>query len=147
MRVPEDDPYKLDRFVSAQNPVYLDVCAELAAGDKRSHWMWFVFPQLALLGRSATARHYGIDSKAEALAYWLHPALGERLKHCTALVLQVQGRTAHQIFHSPDDLKFRSCMTLFGVIAQEEPIFGTALNKYFGGEGDPLTLDLLARMT
>ncbi|MDM0117313.1 DUF1810 domain-containing protein [Variovorax sp. J22R133] len=142
----DDDPHQLQRFVAAQNPVYADVCAELAAGDKASHWMWFVFPQLAQLGRSSTARHYGIASRAEALAYWQHPVLGERLKHCTALVLSVQGRTAHQIFHSPDDLKFRSCVTLFGAIAPGEPVFGKALKKFFEGQGDRLTLDLLAQM-
>ena len=138
-----DDPHRLERFVQAQAPVYGQVCAELAAGEKRSHWMWFVFPQLAELGHSSTAQFYGIGSRAEALAYWRHPVLGARLAQCTALVLAVQGRTAHQVFHSPDDLKFRSCLTLFDASVPGEPLFHQALDKYYGGEGDPLTLSLL----
>src|SRR5947207_4341757 len=106
-----DDPHDLQRFVDAQDPVYHDVRLELAAGEKRSHWMWFVFPQMKALGRSATARHYGIVSRAEAQAYWQHPVLGPRLKECAGLVLAVQGRTALQIMGPPDDIKLRSCMT------------------------------------
>jgi len=142
--MPDDDPHDLQRFVLAQAPVYGQVCAELAAGDKRSHWMWFVFPQLAALGRSATALHFGLHSGAEALAYLGHPLLGDRLRHCTGLVLGVQGRSAHEIFHSPDDLKFRSCMTLFDAAMPTEPLFGQALARYFGGQGDARTLELLA---
>lgn len=138
------DPHDLQRFVEAQNPVYPQVCAELAAGAKTSHWMWFVFPQLKGLGLSAMARHYGIASRAEALAYWQHPVLGARLKQCSELVVAVEGRTALQIFHSPDDLKFRSCMTLFAQVAPQEPVFSRALAKYFGGVGDVRTLELLA---
>ncbi|MFC5523626.1 DUF1810 domain-containing protein [Polaromonas jejuensis] len=138
------DPYDLQRFVEAQDPLYPQVCAELAAGAKTSHWMWFVFPQLKALGRSATAQHFGIASRAEALAYWQHPVLGPRLKECSELVVAIDGRTAQQIFRSPDDLKFRSCMTLFAQVALEEPIFNRALAKYFGGEGDAGTLALLA---
>jgi uncharacterized protein (DUF1810 family) len=137
------DPFDLQRFVDAQAPVYDAVCAELAAGDKRSHWMWFVFPQLAALGRSATALHFGIRSRGEALAYVAHPLLGHRLRHCTALVMGVQGKSAHQIFHSPDDMKFRSCMTLFGAVQPQEPLFAQALARYFDGD-DPRTLALLA---
>ena len=138
-----DDPHNLQRFVAAQESVYPQVQAELAAGAKRSHWMWFVFPQLKGLGRSSMARHYGIASKAEAQAYWQHPLLGPRLQHCSALVLGVEGKTALQILGSPDDMKFHSCMTLFAQVAPDEPVFGAALKKYFGGEPDPNTLALL----
>ena len=138
-----DDPFDLQRFVTAQQPVYAQVRAELAAGDKSSHWMWFVFPQLKGLGRSATARHYGLVSLGEAQAYWQHPVLGPRLKECTQLMLGVEGRTALQILGSPDDLKFRSCMTLFERAVPDEPVFGRALQKYCAGERDPQTLQLL----
>ena len=103
----------LERFVDAQESVFAAVFNELKAGKKTSHWMWFVFPQLRGLGRSAIAQHFGIESRDEALAYWQHPVLGKRLKECTLLVLEVDDRTAHEIFGSPDDVKFRSCMTLF----------------------------------
>jgi len=136
------DPFDLQRFVDAQRGVHEQACAELAAGCKRSHWMWFVFPQLQGLGRSATAQHYGIASRAEAQAYWAHPLLGPRLRQCTELVLAVDGRSARQIFGPPDDLKFRSCMTLFAQ-ATGEPVFTRALQKYFGGEADPRTIELL----
>ncbi|WP_119157051.1 DUF1810 domain-containing protein [Caldimonas tepidiphila] len=138
-----DDPHDLQRFVAAQEPVYRQVCAELAAGEKASHWMWFVFPQLRGLGRSATARHFGLASAAEARAYWRHPLLGPRLQECTALVLAVEERTAHQILGSPDDLKFRSSMTLFAQVAPGEPLFGRAIGRFFGGVFDPRTLELL----
>ena len=137
------DHYDLQRFVLAQDPVYSQVCAELAAGDKTSHWMWFVFPQLRALGRSATAQHFGITCRAEAQAYWQHPVLGPRLKECSERVMAVEGKSALQIFHSPDDLKFRSSMTLFAQVAPQEAIFDRALVKYFGGKGDVKTLDLL----
>ena len=137
-----DDPFELQRFVDAQAPVYRQVCAELAAGRKASHWMWFVFPQLKGLGRSATAQHYGIGSAAEARAYRAHPLLGPRLTQCTELVLAVEGRSAHEIFGPPDDLKFRSCMTLFAR-ATGEPLFARALDRYFGGQPDPATVELL----
>ena len=135
-----DDPFDLQRFVAAQAPVYAQVTAELAAGRKRSHWMWFVFPQLKGLGRSAMAQHYGIASPAEARAYWAHPLLGPRLAQCTGLVLAIDGPSVHEIFGSPDDLKFRSCMTLFAQ-ATGEPLFTRALEKYFGGEADPRTVE------
>ena len=134
----------LSRFVEAQQPLMDDVRAELAAGRKRAHWMWFVFPQLRGLGHSAMARHYGIASREEAAAYLAHPTLGARLRECTALVLAVQGRTAHEIFGSPDDLKLRSCLTLFGEIDGPASVFGRALVKYFDGQPDPMTLQLLA---
>ena len=137
------DPYDLQRFVLAQNPVYRQICAELTAGAKTSHWMWFVFPQLRALGRSATAQHFGIASRAEAEAYCQHPVLGPRLKTCSELVMAVEGKSALQIFHSPDDLKFRSSMTLFANVAPQEPVFNRALAKYFGGKGDARTIDLL----
>ncbi|MGZ5215824.1 MAG: DUF1810 domain-containing protein [Caldimonas sp.] len=133
----------LARFVEAQSPVYASVLAELAAGRKTSHWMWFVFPQLKALGRSGTARFYGVEDRAEAAAYWQHPVLGKRLKECTRLVLATQGKTAHDIFGSPDDLKLRSCMTLFGAVAPEEPAFRDVLARFYGGEPDPATLVLL----
>ena len=137
------DPFDLERFVTAQLPVYPQVCLELARGRKTSHWMWFVFPQLKALGHSATAQQYGISGRDEALAYWQHALLGARLRECTALVLQVQGRTLHQIFGSPDDLKFVSCMTLFGAVAPEEPAFAQAIARLAGGRADARTLGLL----
>lgn len=138
------DPHHLQRFMDAQNPVYQDVLAELAAGEKTSHWMWFVFPQHKGLGRSAMAQHYGIASLEEAQAYWRHPVLGNRLRECVELVVAVHGKTALQIFGSPDDLKFRSSLTLFSLLEPDEPVFKRALAKYFGGIGDSRTLELLA---
>lgn len=132
------DPDQLHRFLEAQDPVYDRVCAELRAGHKRTHWMWYVFPQLRGLGRSQMAEHFGIGSKEEAAAYLAHPVLGARLRECTQLVNEVQGRSATQIFGSPDDLKFRSSMTLFSMVS-DDPVFAAALEKYFGGEPDPLT--------
>ncbi|CAN5544478.1 DUF1810 domain-containing protein [soil metagenome] len=135
----------LERFVEAQDPVYVSVCEELAAGKKTSHWMWFVFPQLKGLGRSAMAKHFGLESRDEALAYWQHPLLGQRLKQCTMLVLAAGlHKTAHDILGSPDDLKFRSCMTLFCQLAPDEPVFSQALEWFFGGLPDEATLKLLA---
>ena len=138
-----NDHHDLQRFVDAQDPVYRQVCAELAAGAKASHWMWFVFPQLEGLGRSAIARHFGIASKAEAEAYWKHPVLGPRLKECSELVLAVPGKSVLQIFGSTDALKFRSSMTLFAQVAPDEPVFTRALARYFGGDPDQRTLELL----
>ena len=133
----------LHRFVDAQDQVYPAVLEELRAGAKRSHWMWFVFPQLAGLGSSATAAHYALASLDEARAYLAHPLLGERLLTCTGLVNAAQGRSAHAIFGTPDDLKFRSSMTLFCRAAPDEPAFSTALRRYFAGLPDPRTLELL----
>ncbi|MDB5778514.1 MAG: hypothetical protein JWP79_1236 [Polaromonas sp.] len=133
----------LERFIAAQDPVYPSVCEELAAGRKTSHWMWFVFPQLKALGRSSIAKHFGIETRDEALAYWQHPVLARRLRECTALVLAVTGKTAHEIFGSPDDLKFRSCMTLFAQVAPDEMVFSLALQRFFGGQPDENTLNLL----
>lgn len=134
-----DDPFDLARFVSAQAPVIEAVRDELRAGRKRSHWMWFVFPQLKGLGLSGTAQHYGIASLEEARAYLAHPVLGPRLRECCALMLAVPGKSAHDILGSPDDLKFRSCLTLFGLAAPEEPLFRNGLERFYGGEGDPRT--------
>ena len=133
----------LERFVEAQAPVWADVLRELAAARKRSHWMWFVFPQLKSLGRSATAKHYGLEDRAEAGAYWRHPLLGPRLVQCTRLVLATSGRSAHDIFGSPDELKLCSCMTLFAAVAPEEPAFRSVLERFYGGVADPSTLALL----
>jgi len=138
------DPHNLKRFVDAQAPVYAQVCAELTAGRKRSHWMWFVFPQIKGLGVSPTAQFYAVASRAEAEAYLAHPVLGPRLRECTQLVLDVAGRSAHDVFGSPDDLKFRSCVTLFADVATDEALFEAALRKYFNGEPDRRTVEALA---
>jgi uncharacterized protein (DUF1810 family) len=137
------DRFDLQRFVSAQDRVWPDVQAELAAGAKTSHWMWFVFPQLAGLGRSGTARFYGIASLAEARAYWAHPVLGARLKECCGLLTALQGRSALQVFGPIDALKLRSCLTLFERAAPDEPVFGRLLDKYYGGERDAATQQML----
>ena len=128
-----------DRFVRAQDPVLAQVRLELGAGRKRTHWMWFVFPQLAGLGRSDMARRYALASLTEARAYLGHPLLGPRLVECAALVNRVEGRAIRDILGSPDDLKFRSCMTLFAAAAPEVPVFREALETFFGGAPDPLT--------
>ncbi len=137
------DPFDLGRFVAAQNPVYERVRPELRAGRKSSDWMWFVFPQIAGLGVSPMARRYAISSLAEAAAYLADPVLGARLRECTALVLAIEGRGIGEIFGYPDDLKFRSSMTLFGRAAPGERLFSQALEKYFPDGPDPATLDRL----
>ncbi len=142
--MPTTIDWHLERFVAAQAPVYAQVCAELAAGRKRTHWMWFVFPQLKALGRSATAQFFGLDGADEATAYWQHPVLGERLRHCAALLLQLPGSDAHAIFGSPDDLKLRSCMTLFETVAPDAPVFGDVLVRYFNGMRDDATIALVS---
>lgn len=142
--MPQDDPFDLQRFVKAQDPVFATVLEELRAGRKRSHWMWFVFPQLRDLGRSPTAQFYGIASLGEARAYLAHPILGPRLTQATEAVLSVQGRTLHEIFGSPDDLKFRSSMTLFARAAAEDgDLYRKALDRCCGGQPDETTLKLL----
>ena len=138
-----DDPHDLARFVQAQAPVYDMALGELQAGAKRSHWMWFILPQLAGLGTSPTARRYALADAAEARAYFDHPILGDRLRACVAATLAVPDRSAHAIFGSPDDLKFRSCLTLFAAVAPEEPVFARALDRFFGGVPDPRTTELL----
>jgi uncharacterized protein (DUF1810 family) len=131
------------KFIAAQAPVYAAVTAELRAGRKATHWMWFVFPQLAGLGSSDRARRYALASPAEARGYLTHPLLGQRLRECTRLVNAVEDRSAHEIFGSPDDLKFHSSMTLFHRAAPDEPLFADALAKYFAGREDERTLNLL----
>jgi uncharacterized protein (DUF1810 family) len=138
-------PFDLERFVQAQNPVYRDVREELARGRKQSHWMWFVFPQIAGLGFSAMSQRYAIASRAEAMAYLAHPVLGPRLIECTRLVLAVEGRTINAILGAPDDAKFHSAMTLFGAVS-DDPIFGETLVRYFAGERDGATLQILAAL-
>jgi uncharacterized protein (DUF1810 family) len=137
------DPYDLQRFVDAQNPVYDRVRTELQEGRKRSHWMWFIFPQIAGLGSSPLARRFAISSLSEAAAYLQHPVLGPRLAECTRLVNLIEGRSIEQIFGSPDDLKFRSSMTLFARASADNQVFADALQKYFNGEFDPATLERL----
>jgi uncharacterized protein (DUF1810 family) len=137
------DAFNLARFIAAQDPVMDHVLAELRAGQKASHWMWFVFPQAQGLGSSSTARHYAIATREEARSYHEHPVLGARLKKCTQRVLNIEGRSAEQIFGYPDDLKFRSCMTLFAQVAPEEPLFRAAVQKYFDGAPDSRTLEIL----
>jgi len=144
------DPCDLGRFLEAQQRCYARVLEELAAGEKVSHWMWFIFPQLKGLGVSATARRFGLAGIDEARAYLAHPILGPRLRECARAVLAIEGRSVHQILGSPDDLKLRSCLTLFAAAAVRTPgpedrVFGAALAKYYGGEPDPLTVQLLAR--
>jgi uncharacterized protein (DUF1810 family) len=137
----------LERFVSAQDAVFARVVEELHAGEKRSHWIWFIFPQMKGLGHSSQSEYYGIGSLQEAMAYLRHPLLGPRLRQCTRLVTLVEGRAISRILGSPDDLKFRSSMTLFARAAEEAALdstdFNGALKKYFGGEGDPLTAAML----
>ncbi|MBN8945070.1 MAG: DUF1810 domain-containing protein [Rhizobiales bacterium] len=133
----------LQHFIDAQDPIYRQVLLELGHARKTSHWMWFVFPQIAGLGFSPTAQRFALASLAEASAYAGHPVLGRRLLECTALVNQAEGRTIHEIFGSPDDLKFRSSMTLFARAAPAEPLFEQALARYFGGVLDQATLDRL----
>ncbi|MBW7963892.1 DUF1810 domain-containing protein [Bradyrhizobium sp. BR 10261] len=137
------DPVDLERFLKAQEPVFRAVLAELGQGRKQSHWMWFVFPQIAGLGFSAMSQRYAIGSRAEAQAYLAHPVLGPRLIECTRLVLAVQGRTINAILGAPDDAKFRSSMTLFGAVS-DEPVFDEALARYFAGKRDDATLAILA---
>jgi uncharacterized protein (DUF1810 family) len=138
-----NDPYDLQRFVDAQDPVYADVVNELTAGRKRSHWMWFVFPQIHGLGSSAMAQRYAISSLQEAQAYMQHELLGQRLREVTRLVNQVQGCSIEDIFGYPDYLKFGSSMTLFTRATSDNEVFTEALRKYFNGEADPDTLRAL----
>jgi uncharacterized protein (DUF1810 family) len=139
------DIYNLHRFLDAQVGVYDTVLNELRAGRKFSHWIWFIFPQIAGLGRSGMAQQFAIGSLDEAKAYLQHPVLGPRLRACTQLVLDVNGRSAEEIFGYPDYLKFRSCMTLFLTTATDNTLFNDALLKYFDGKPDTLTLDILAQ--
>ena len=137
--------------VAAQDPVYATVLGELRAGAKRTHWMWFIFPQLAALGRSPTAKQFGLENLDAARGYLAHPVLGPRLRECTATLLaaaETTGRSAHAILGSPDDVKLRSCLTLFEAAAETAPdraLFTRALTHFFAGDRDPLTLELIGR--
>ncbi|MFL6302313.1 MAG: DUF1810 domain-containing protein [Candidatus Sulfotelmatobacter sp.] len=137
------NPYNLERFVSAQQAIYPQVVSELRAGYKTSHWMWFVFPQIRGLGRSPISLEYAISSREEAAAYLQHPILGPRLKECTRLVLALEGQSTEHIFGSADEMKFRSSMTLFAQVSPDDDIFARALQQYFHGVPDQLTLDRL----
>jgi len=139
------DPFHLARFIDAQDPVYAQVRKELRRGRKSGHWMWFIFPQLRGLGRSPMAEKFGIGSPEEAQAYLAHPVLGPRLRECTRLVNGIEGRAIEKIFGYPDDLKFRSSMTLFSGTAGDNQVFLDALRKYFAGEADPRTRAQLDR--
>lgn len=134
----------LERFVEVQAPVYHTVIAELSMGHKETHWMWFIFPQLKELGKSAMAKRYGIESTDEAQAYLAHPLLGSRLVECTNLLLAQRNANAFEIFGSPDELKLRSCMTLFAVASPEQAVFKQALDVFFKGRADEVTVKLLA---
>jgi uncharacterized protein (DUF1810 family) len=136
------DPFDLQRFLDAQDGVYRRVVAELSAGRKQSHWMWFIFPQIAGLGFSAMAQRYAMSSTEAAAAYLAHDILGPRLVECTALVLGVKDKTIRAILGSPDDLKFRSSMTLFSAVS-DDPVFDAAIAKYYAGAKDQATLDIL----
>lgn len=140
-----DDPFELSRFISAQEGAYARALGEIRGGSKRSHWMWFIFPQIDGLGSSATARHYAIRSAGEARAYLSHPILGKRLRECASALLAVEGRSASEIFGYPDDLKLRSSMTLFEAVSDPDSPFSQVLGRYYGGERDGATLRLLDR--
>jgi uncharacterized protein (DUF1810 family) len=138
-----DDRFDLQRFLDAQAPVYRQVLEELRAGRKASHWMWFVFPQIAGLGFSPMAQRYAVGGRDEAAVYAGHPVLGARLRECTELVNALEGRTLRDVFGSPDDLKFRSSVTLFAACTPDHAVFQAALDKYCNGQGDPLTISRL----
>jgi uncharacterized protein (DUF1810 family) len=138
------DRYDLNRFVQAQEGVYERALAEVKNGRKRSHWMWYIFPQFQGLGFSAMSQRYAIESVAEAKAYLNHPILGSRLIECIEAALSVEGRSAYEIFGSPDDMKLKSCATLFAYVSPEESVFEQLLNKFFNGDRDHKTLELLA---
>jgi uncharacterized protein (DUF1810 family) len=138
-----DDAFGLSRFISAQDSVYDGILEELKSGRKRSHWMWYIFPQVNGLGYSATSKLYAINSMEEARAYLNHPVLGSRLLECANAVLAIEGRSASDIFGYPDDLKLQSCMTLFVSVAGPDSVFVRVLDKYFQGERDVRTLQLL----
>ena len=139
------DKYNLKRFLDAQADSYTDALHELETGQKRSHWMWFVFPQFAGLGLSSTSQRYAIGSTAEALEYLRHPMLGARLLECTRAINRLEGLSARRVFGTPDDMKLCSSMTLFELVAGPNPEFGNALEKYFGGRRDSRTLELVRR--
>ena len=135
---------RLDRFIEAQAPVYAQALAELRAGQKQSHWMWFIFPQIAGLGQSAVSRAFAIQSLAEARAYLAHPVLGARLRECCQAVMNIRGRSAEDIFGAIDAMKFRSCLTLFAEVDHGEVLFFNLLENHFDGDADEATLEILS---
>jgi uncharacterized protein (DUF1810 family) len=141
-----NDAFDLSRFTSAQENIYDSVLGELRNGRKRTHWMWYIFPQIDGLGHSATSKHYAIKSLEEARQYLNHPVLGHRLLECTEAVFAVEGRSASEIFGYPDDLKLKSSMTLFAYVAAPDCVFSRILDKYFNGEQDALTLQILDKL-
>jgi uncharacterized protein (DUF1810 family) len=142
----EADPFDFQRFVIAQEDSFETALAEISAGYKVSHWMWFIFPQFAGLGFSSMARRYAIQSLAEARAYLAHPVLGPRLIACAEAVLRVDGKTAYDIFDTPDDLKLKSCATMFALVSPPGNVFGRLLEKYYDGEQDGRTLQMIGRV-
>lgn len=138
-----NDPFDLQRFIDAQSGTFERARAELLAGRKTTHWMWFVFPQIEGLGQSAMAQRYAISSLDEARAYLEHPILGQRLVECTQILSRLEGKSARDVFGYPDDLKLRSSLTLFARAAPDEPVFEQALAKYYDGVPDPMTLERL----
>ncbi|MFI3122010.1 MAG: DUF1810 domain-containing protein [Methylococcaceae bacterium] len=144
--VDEHNPFDLSRFTNAQESVYDNVLAELTSGQKRTHWMWYIFPQIDGLGHSATSKHYAIKNLEEAGQYLNHPVLGKRLLECAEAVYAVDGRSISEIFAYPDDLKLKSSMTLFAFVAPSYSVFSRILDKYFNGERDILTLHLLEKL-
>ena len=139
----EDDPYDLSRFVRAQEVGYEQIVAEIRSGRKRSHWMWYVFPQIDGLGFSSLSKRYSIKSLGEARAYLAHPVLGPRLLECAEAVVSLEGRSATEIFGSPDDMKLRSCATLFACVSPSGSVFARLLGKYYRGRRDGKTVQLL----
>jgi uncharacterized protein (DUF1810 family) len=137
---------RLDRFLEAQAPVYAQALGELRAGQKQSHWMWFIFPQVAGLGQSATSRAYAIQSLAEARAYLAHPVLGARLRECCQAVMNIRGKGAEDIFGAIDAMKFRSCLTLFAEVDHGEVLFFNLLENHFDGDADEATLEILSAL-
>lgn len=138
---------ELIRFLEAQNQMYLTALSEVKKGGKKSHWMWFIFPQLKGLGTSETARYFGLNGILEATEYLRHPVLGRHLIEITEALLAFEGKTANQIFLTPDDLKLRSCMTLFAAVENSNPVFSRVLEKYFNGRPDALTLSILEKQS
>ena len=141
--MPKNDPYNLNRFITAQEGIFENILAELSKGQKRTHWMWFIFPQIEGLGYSETSRYYSIKSPDEAREYLNHPVLGARLLKCCEILLGTKGKTASEIFGPPDDLKFKSSMTLFACVAEPDSVFARVLEKYFDGKHDKRTEVLL----
>ena len=138
--------YNLDRFLLAQEKNYKDAFVEITNGKKTSHWMWYVFPQIQGLGVSSTSQFYAIKDISEANAYLKHPVLGSRLIQITEALLNIENKTAHEIFGHPDDMKLKSCMTLFSLLDETNPVFENVLNKYFQGEKDSMTVEILKRI-